>query len=275
MARVNGRLRSVVYSVLRGLARLLLRTSLSVREFLELSKLAFVDAAYAKGKANGRMPSVSAVSRELGLTRREVARLREILDHDRITTSDYEPSPQGRVLHAWHTDARYVLANGDPRPLPRDSEDVSLANLIEELDLGVPAGTLIESLIDMGSVTRNEPFLPRQRHQPPNDSEDGIAKMLDLSVSAAMKTLEHNIDAGASEKWVQRLVFSHGLAAEELGLVRRSVQRRAAEFCEGVDDLLAAHERPPSDGGSRSLQTEVGIGIFYFEERSDAPSADG
>ena len=70
-------LRGVVFVAVRYLARVLLAAGMNAREFVELSKLAFVDAASDRAATPGRDAPTTEVARQTGLTRAEVKRLRD------------------------------------------------------------------------------------------------------------------------------------------------------------------------------------------------------
>ncbi|MBL0900763.1 MAG: hypothetical protein IBJ17_18960, partial [Reyranella sp.] len=66
--------------LLRPLARLLIKSGVPWREFADLSKLSFVEVATREFGIRGRPTNVARVSILTGINRREVARLREILE---------------------------------------------------------------------------------------------------------------------------------------------------------------------------------------------------
>ena len=94
---------------LRPVARWLLRSGITWKEFAELSRDAFVDTAFEEFGIRGRPTNVSRVALLTGLSRRDVRRVRERgrrpLRHMRPRTTLNHAS---RVLSGWHLDPEFL-----------------------------------------------------------------------------------------------------------------------------------------------------------------------
>jgi hypothetical protein len=145
----QSRLRAALLGVLRPLAAMLLRFGIGYRDFAEVAKAAFVDAATAEFGVRGRPTNISRVAAMTGLTRKEVRRLR--------ATAAAEPAPEpgtvpADVLHRWYTDPRYAGAAGVPRDLPFEGEVPSFAALVRECAGDLPAGAVRAELRRIGAL---------------------------------------------------------------------------------------------------------------------------
>ena len=87
--------------VMRPIVRILLRYGIGYREFVEVTKTAYVDVASSDFGLRGRPTNISRVAVMTGLTRKEVKRLR-----DKIASGDSKISvkttPSSHALHHGH-----------------------------------------------------------------------------------------------------------------------------------------------------------------------------
>src|SRR5690606_32757704 len=125
-------------------ARLLLRSGVSYREFAEISRLAFVEVAGKDFGIRGRPTNMSRVSAMTGIGRKEVRRLRELeknFDRDLQEHLRTQFNPLGDVLHYWFTDGDYLDPNGNPKPLTGRG-DGSFERLVKRCTRDLPAGAI-------------------------------------------------------------------------------------------------------------------------------------
>ena len=112
--------------VLRPVVLMLLRIGITWREFCALAKIVYVDTATEEFGIRGRPTNVSRVSLLTGIARKEVRRLRDVLDQAE-PPAPQKTSDATRVLSGWFQDPdfqdpdfqdpEYVGATGKPRPL--------------------------------------------------------------------------------------------------------------------------------------------------------------
>lgn len=170
----------VIYTIrklLRPIVRLMLGLGINARDFVEIGKMVYADVALREGDTQGGATTLSGAARITGLTRREVTRLRGVLENIPSDSGDSRPSIE-RVLEIWHTDPRFVTQDGVPRVLSRRE---SFAELLNEHCGDLSASTLIEEMqahhlirISSDEVTVQGRFLPT-----------------DTLVPSALERLEH------------------------------------------------------------------------------------
>ena len=114
---------SVLQELMRELAFILLARGMTPRDFSELSRLAFVQAAAARSKLRNGRVNHSRVAAQTGLTRADVKRLLDRSRHNRPIANHF--TPVERVIDGWRHDRRYLTRGGNPKSIrisgPKDS----------------------------------------------------------------------------------------------------------------------------------------------------------
>ncbi|MCW8956567.1 MAG: DUF6502 family protein [Gammaproteobacteria bacterium] len=144
-------LANAVVKILRPLVRILLRNGFSVGHFEELARKAFVDEAFAEAHRHGNKATVSSVSAQTGLSRKEVKRLNE-LDDPKQSDSGQKYNRAIRVISGWLNDPRFVTEEGVARVLPAEGDDHSFARLVKDYSGDIPTRAMLNLLETAGSV---------------------------------------------------------------------------------------------------------------------------
>ena len=254
--------------VMRPIVRILLRYGIGYREFVEVTKTAYVDIASSDFGLRGRPTNISRVAVMTGLTRKEVKRLR-----DKIASGDsrikVKTTPLSDVLHHWHAQADFTDSVGQPCSLPFSGGDISFSELVKRFGGDIPAGAMRTEMKRVGAVHEDENgnlTLTKRTFTSSSDHE----RLLTLLVHGAytmLSNVAHNTDpeqeGGA---WAHRIAYTQSLGVEDNGQLRRVARDRIAEFAESIDDIFIAYEALHSGGTSDSEQSTVAVGVFYFEE---------
>ena len=113
------------------MARWLLKTGVTWKEFAELSRGVFLEVAEAEFGLRGRPTNVSRIALLTGMTRREVRRYRETAQPLRVDRrAEDDLNHASRVLAAWHLDAEFIDELGRPRVLAAEGEGGTFARLV-------------------------------------------------------------------------------------------------------------------------------------------------
>lgn len=257
--------------VMRPVVRILLRYGIGYREFVEVTKTAYVDVASADFGLRGRPTNISRVAVMTGLTRKEVKRLR-----DKITSGDTKISvkttPLADVLHHWHSASDFTDPEGVPMPLPFSNGKSSFSELVRRYGGDIPAGAMRTEMKRVGAVSEDEDgnltvtsraFKPASHHQ----------KLVTLLVHGAYPLLcniTHNTEMGSDEvSWPNRIAFTQSIRRGEAGQLRRITRDRIIEFAESVDDLFMAYESLHESDSPGADKDPIAVGIYYFEETDD------
>lgn len=255
-----------LYSLMRQVARILLRSGIGYREFAEIAKTAFVDVATVDYGLRGRPTNISRVAVMTGLTRKEIRRIRAKIEGEEASKV-YRTVPASDVLHFWHTDPSFLDENGLPAILEFDGSDRSFNALVKKYGGDIPPGAMRTELKRVGAISEGDDgrlsALKRSFSLP--TSSEKIAEGL-VGLSALAQTIAHNadsLDKGVST-YVQRTVETKRVSSEDARRIRRIATSRLVEFSESIDDLFGAYEALHQADGENSNEV-IGIGLYYFE----------
>jgi len=254
--------------VLKPIARALLRAGIGHREFVEISKTAFVDVAGKDYGLRGRPTNISRVAVMTGLTRKEVRRIRdksEVGDE----TGLVRLTPMGQVMHRWYTEQEFLSENGRPMVLDFNDAGTSFSSLVKKYGGDIPPGAMRTELRRIGAVQEldsGQLEAVKRSVVGIEDHEKLISGLAHVLYPAAL-TMEHNTQAhSGAESWVHLSASTKSVRSGDLGRVRRVSSDQAAAFIESIDDFLAAYETLYDSEPTNDSNRAVGIGVFYFEE---------
>ena len=131
--------------LLRPIASLLLKCGMTWREFAEVSKSVFVAVASQDFGLNGRPTNVSRVSILTGVSRKEIARVRTLLEQEADPLPN-KTTDATRVLSGWHQDPDFLTADGKPCILPAEGDGASFATLWQRYGGDVPVTSMRKEL---------------------------------------------------------------------------------------------------------------------------------
>jgi hypothetical protein len=255
-----------LYSLMRQVARVLLRSGIGYREFAEITKTAFVDVATTDYGLRGRPTNISRIAVMTGLTRKEIRRIRAKIEGAEASTV-YRTVPASDVLHFWHTDPNFLDENGLPAVLEFDDTGKSFASLVKKYGGDIPPGAMRTELKRVGAIREDEDghltVLKRSFSLP--TSSEKIAEGL-VGLSALAQTIAHNADSlekGIST-YVQRTVETKRVSPGDAKRLRRIASSRLVEFSESMDDVFGAYEALHENEDENPINV-IGIGLYYFE----------
>lgn len=258
--------------VLRPIVRILLRYNIGYREFMEVTKTAYVDIASSDFGIRGRPTNISRVAVMTGLTRKEVKRLR-----DKITVGGnsilVKTTPLADVLHHWHAEKEFVASSGKPRTLPFNGDGTSFSSLVRKFGGDIPAGAMRTEMKRVGAVTENSDgsLTVVERTFRPSEDHNTLVTALVHAAYPVLSNIEHNTNPERNdETWVNRVAFTRLVDSNESGRLCRIAKDRIVNFAESVDDIFMAYESlqvDEKDIDERRNQNTIAVGVFYFEEK--------
>jgi len=259
--------------LLRPIVSILLKCGMTWREFAELAKAVFVAVASDDYGLKGRPTNVSRVSILTGVSRKEVVRVRELLDQP-ATPLPNKTTDATRLLSGWHQDPEFVTEAGKPRELPPDGDGPSFATLWQRYGGDVPLTSMRKELERAGAVTtlpdgrlraERRYFMPK-RFDPQWILNAG-SMLCDLGSS-----ISHNLDAGAltvapgNGSPARRFIGRATNDSVDVAVVpefEAFVEKNGQEFLERVDKWLTEHEARPAVDGARK-RMRLGLGVFLI-----------
>ena len=263
--------------VMRPIVRILLRYGVGYREFLEVTKTAYVDIASSDFGIRGRPTNISRIAVMTGLTRKEVRRLRDKISYgtDKISV---KTTPLADVLHHWHAQDEFTTSSGHPKTLPFAGDSSSFSSLVRQFGGDIPAGAMRTEMKRVGAVAENDDgtLTLQDRSFRASEDHDKLIMTLIHAVYPVLSNTVHNTDPDRSdETWANRVIHSKLVRKEEGGRLRRISKDRIVDFAESMDDIFMAYESIQSnDDSSEDENGALAVGVFYFEERDEGAKYD-
>ena len=259
---------------LRPIARWLLRSGITWKEFAELSREAFVQTAFDEFGIRGRPTNVSRVALLTGLSRRDVRRVREEAREGPDRGAEDSLNHASRVLSGWHLDADFLEPDGRPKVLRAAGEGPTFESLLKRYAGDIPATALVKELVKSGSIERLESgdYRVLRRYYMPRAMDGRAIERAGSVVADLASTVEHNLSRRPQEpsRFEGRAQNRH-IDPRNLPAFRAFVEREAQGLLERVDDWLATHEAFDASAGSRSLRLGVGVYAIQDDMNGDLP----
>lgn len=256
-----------ILRVLRPLIRILLRHGVSHHSFMELAKWVYVDVATSEFGLETRKQSTSRVAVITGLTRKEVARLREQPQPDERPYSE-RYNRAARVIGAWLREPVFLTRQGAPAPLPLQGDVASFSELVHRHSGDMPMRALLDELLRVGAVQldgEGRVVLLSQAYVPHSDTVEKL-NILGSDVALLLGTLDHNLANAATGPRFQRKVAYDNLPDAALPVFRVLAAEEGQALLEKFNIWLAEHDRDTNPGVGGEGRNRAGVGIYYFEE---------
>ena len=279
----RGALHAAILHLLKPLVRILLDHGVPFDTFADLARGAYVDVAHREFAIPGKKQTDSRVSVLTGLTRKEVARLRE-LERPEDAASARSYNRAARVVSAWVREHPMEGTASGAGPLPLEGRR-SLGELIRRHSGDMPARAVIDELLRVGAIRlreSGEAELLHRHYLPPAGQRRKLVYLGD-DVADLIATIGHNLDARPGKAFFQRKVFYDNIPVEHMPRVRDAARKRGEAAIDALVNDLAAHDRDanPKAGGTGRMRAMVGIyyheAVFTPEESSPGrkPRAPG
>jgi hypothetical protein len=267
--------RSIVTASLRWLrpiARWLLKSGVTWKEFAELSRGVFVSVAAEEFGLRGRQTNVSRIALLTGMTRREVRRYRES-DVDTAVVdvrAEDDLNHASRVLAGWHLDREFIDEIGKPRTLDATGEGTTFAQLVRRYAGDIPVTALTKELVRSGSIERTTDgrYRALRRFYMPRAMDGQAVERAGAVIADLAATVEHNLSRDATEppRFEGRAQNRH-VDPRQLPAFRAFMEREGQAFLERCDEWLSAHEAQPG-AGAPVATLRLGVGVFAIQERT-------
>lgn len=265
---------SAIFRLLRPLVRLLLRQGIPYGAMADVVKQVYVDVAFEEFALPGRKQSVSRVSIITGLSRKEVARLRQMDvwdDHEAVQ----QYNRAARVISAWVREPEFHDASGHPSPLPIEGNHASFSALVRRYSGDMPVRAILDELLRVRAVEQLEDGRIRllARSYVPAQGEVEKLEILGSDVTDLIATIDWNLHRPPTEAYFQRKVQYDNLPVEVMPTLRTLTRERSQALLEQLDLWMAGRDRDVNPTVQGSGRKRAMLGIYYFEEdfREDDP----
>lgn len=256
---------------LRPVARWLLRSGVTWKEFSALSRAVFIRTATDEFGIKGRPTNVSRVALLTGLTRRDVRRqMASEEDPDADTAAPLNQAT--RVLSAWHQDALYLDRAGQPRTLSPEGPAPSFSSLLKTYAGDIPHSALLKELVRGGSVKElpDGHLQAVKRYYMPQQMDPAAVLRAGSVLADISSTIEFNLSRKphAASRFEGR-AQNHSIHAEAAPAFREFLEREGQQFLERIDDWLTQHEAPPEETGvekTGARTVRLGAGVYAVHD---------
>jgi hypothetical protein len=253
---------------LRPVARWLLRSGVTWKEFADLSRSVFVVTASEEFGIRGRPTNVSRVALLTGLSRRDVRRIQDEVSAPPPHVAEEALNHASRVLTGWHLDAQFLEPDGRPRILPAAGEGPSFADLLRRYAGDIPATALVKEMVKSGCIERLDDgsYRALRRYYMPRQMDGQAVERAGSVLADLATTIEHNLSRSAGEPTrFEGRAQNRRIDPRTLPAFRAFLEREGQGFLERVDDWLTAHEVPVHAAGD-AHRLRLGVGVYAIND---------
>lgn len=256
----------IVLHILRPLIRILHRKGLAFGEFSLLARKVYVEIAEEALRQADEKPTSSRIAISTGLTRKEVAQLRQHDAEQLVNVARYNRSV--RVIGGWLNDPDFNTAAGKPAILNLQGQMPSFEALVSRYSGDMPSRAMLRELLQSGVVTQatEDTVSLATDAYIPQGSETEKLSILATDVALLMNTINHNLLCEANERQFQRKVSYDNLPEEALPQFKQMVNEDAMALLIKFNAWLGQQDRDHNPSASGSGRMRAGVGIYYFEE---------
>ena len=257
--------------LLLPVVRFLLKHGVTWNEFGELSKEAYVRVARDDYGIDGRPTNNSRVAMLTGLSRREVARVRDRLLVGKETAAGLQGNQISRVLTGWYVDKEFTDASGQPKDLQPTGPTGSFSVLLKRYAGDLPHGAIRKEMQQRGLIEKLEDGRIRvlKRDYVYSELDPEIIRLLGLALHDHAATLEHNLDPQRpSPRRFEAIANNDRITPRAFKTFQKIVESRGLEFLEDIDAWLSEHEIDAREDNDAET-VRLGVGVYLIYDDSD------
>jgi hypothetical protein len=249
--------------------RFLLRHDVAWSEFSDLSKDVYVDVARQEYGIDGRPTNSSRVAMLTGLSRREVARVRDALLDVDGSEDERKGNRIARILTGWHLDPEFTDADGRPKDLLATGQSESLPSLLKRYAGDLPHGAIRKEMSQRGLIQELDNGCVRvlKRDVVYTNLEPEVVRQLGVALHDHAATLEHNLnDERESPARFEGIADNAIVSAAAVRIFEEYVEDRGVDFLQEIDAWLTNHEvDDPADANTRKIR--LGVGVYLIHDK--------
>lgn len=256
--------------LLQPLVRILVRHGVSYAEISEVLKNVFVEVAERDFNLPGRRTSQSRVAILTGLSRKEVAKQKAILDSGDAPSIASNLNRVARVLEAWHMEPEFTGIYGLPLDLPFESESgPSFVELVRRFSGDMSARAMLDELLHVGAVQElaSGAFKVLMHAYVPEQLRPDALQRFGEVVRDFVSTYEHNMHRkpeGPPGRF-ERIVFAtNGLREDLMPAFAVLIKAKGHNLLVELDNWISAQETRASSTGKDVKNVRTGVGIYHY-----------
>jgi len=257
--------------LLLPVVRFLLRHGVTWSEFRDLSKDAYVHVARSDYGIQGRPTNNARTAILTGLSRREVARVRDRLRQGDVIAEENHGNRISRVLTGWHVDSEFTDEDGRPKVLPKTGPTGSLPSLLKRYAGDLPHGAILKEMQKRGLVEglKDDGYRVLRRDYVYSDIDPEMVARLGIALHDHAATLDHNLDENrASAPRFEALTDNARVSPSASRAFQKLVEKRGLSFLDEIDTWLSDNEvENARETNARTVR--LGVGVYFFQDESD------
>jgi hypothetical protein len=253
---------------MQPLVRILIRNGVSFGELTEVLKNVFVEVAERDFTIPGRRTSQSRIAILTGLTRKEVAKQKSILESGGGLNVISNLNRVTRVLVGWHTDPDFTGPYGMPLDLPFEAEGPNFIELVRRHSGDMAPRAMLDELLRVGAVEKlstgsfkvlTRAYIPESLHP---DALQRFGEVLRDFIS----TVEYNMEKRAPGPGrFERIVFADdGLREDLLPAFDALIRAKGLNLLIELDNWISAQEVSSTAKNKNVRRVRTGVGIYHF-----------
>lgn len=229
-----------------------------------MSRSVFVAVATEDYGRKGRPTNVSRVAILTGLSRRDVASQRKLMDAEDYTSADSQISYAARVLSGWHQDPDFLDDDDQPLRLPRNGAHPSFESLLKKYAGDIPPVALTKELLSVSAIVEQSDgtFAALSRYYMPALLDAKAVLRAGSVLRDLGDTINYNLTRGEDtpSRFEGRATNSR-LSRKAINALHKMIEEKGETLLEEADQWLSDHESADEGEGIRA-----GIGIYLIED---------
>lgn len=257
--------------LLLPVVRFVLRHGVTWSEFSDLSKDAFVHVARSDYGIQGRPTNNSRVAMLTGLSRREVARVRDRLLDRAEVAEDLQGNRISRILTGWYIDPEFTDDTGHPKDLPISGPTGSFTSLLKRYAGDLPHGAIRKEMQQRGVIEELSSGEIRvlMRDYVYTDLDPEIVWRMGVALHDHAATLEHNLneDRGNAARF-EAIADNASVSPAAYKMFQKLVEEKGLAFLEDVDTWLSENE-VETNPDTRKQPIRLGVGVYLIYDEGN------
>ena len=264
MDKIKKTINKAVLKLLHPIAHILLRYEVSHSELAELTRRAYVDAAFKHFSIPNRKQTISRASVITGLSRTEVARIAGLKDD--LADIHSAPNRATRVIGGWLSDSDYLDENNEPKVLPLRDSNISFETLVTRYSGGITARAILDEMLRTGAAEKVDKEHVKLIHHgfvPHGDDAEKINIFL-THASDLLGTGIHNLTQTDQPPRFQRQVTYVDMPESVVKEFEELSHEMSMELLVKLNKWLSEKSKQEA-ADSDEPKHRIGLGIYYFK----------
>jgi len=257
--------------LLLPIVQFLLRHGVTWSEFSDLSKDTYVHVARSDYGIQGRPTNNARTAILTGLSRREVARVRDRLMRGGLDTDESRGNRISQILSGWHSDAEFTDEKGRPKVLPAIGLSGSLPSLLKRYAGDLPHGAVLKEMQKRALIEelKDGSYRVLRRDYVYSEIDPEVVTRLSIALHDHAATLEHNVNENRpTGPRFEALADNAYIRPSTYEAFRTLVEERGLSFLEEMDAWLSDNEIENARETNANT-VRLGVGVYLIHDESD------